>query len=185
MRDHSVFTISGPTAVGKGTVVGRLKEQHPEIALSISATTRPARPGEVDGEDYHFVSPEQFDDMVAAGELLEWAQVHGVHRYGTPRAWVEEQVADGRTVVLEIDMNGERQVRRSMPEAQSIFLAPPSWEELRNRLVGRGTEDESERHRRLATARIEMDAAPEFDHVVTNDNLADCTRELASIMGLN
>lgn len=182
--------VSGPTAVGKGTVVGRLREAHPEVMISVSATTRAPRPGEVDGVHYHFVTPAEFDELAAAGGLLEWAVVHGVHRYGTPRAPVEAAVAAGRRVVLEIDLQGARQVRSSWVgsagtgEAQFVFLAPPDFDELVRRLVGRGTEDEAERERRLATARAELAAAAEFDHVVVNHEVDQAVRDLVALLAL-
>ncbi len=174
--------VSGPTAVGKGTVVARLREQHPEVMVSVSATTRAPRPGEVDGVHYHFVGAEEFDELQAADGLLEWAVVHGVHRYGTPRAPVEAAVAAGRRVVLEIDLQGARQVRRSWPGAQFVFLAPPSWEELVRRLVGRGTESAEERERRLATARLELASAEEFDAVVVNHEVDQAVRDLVALL---
>lgn len=176
--------LAGPTAVGKGTVSADVRARYPEIWLSVSATTRPPRPGEVDGVHYHFVGPEEFDRMVADGELLEWAVVHGRNRYGTPRGPVEERLARGVPVLLEIDLAGARQVRAAMPEARFVFLAPPSWEELERRLVGRGTESAEERERRLATARVELAAADEFDHVVVNDVVQRATDELVEVMGL-
>mgnify|MGYP000979690753 CR=1 FL=1 len=174
--------LAGPTAVGKGTVSADLRARYPQVWLSVSATTRPPRPGEVDGVHYHFVTPEQFDAMAASGELLEWAVVHGRNRYGTPRRPVEERLAAGEPALLEIDLQGARQVRTTMPEAQFVFLAPPTWEDLVQRLVGRGTENEEERERRLATARVELAAEREFDHVVVNDSVARATDELASLM---
>jgi len=176
--------LAGPTAVGKGTVSADLRARYPQVWLSVSATTRPPRPGEVDGLHYHFVTPEEFDRMVADGELLEWAVVHGRNRYGTPRRPVEERLAAGEPALLEIDLQGARQVRTTMPEAQFVFLAPPSMEELVRRLVGRGTEDAEERARRLATAEVEMAAEPEFDHVVVNDDVRRATDELVALMGL-
>jgi guanylate kinase len=163
--------LAGPTAVGKGTVVRRLVERYGDVWVSISATTRSLRPGEIDGVDYYFVSERQFDGMIAAGEFLEWATVHGTYRYGTPRQPVEAQLAQGMACILEIDLAVARQVREAMPEAQLVFLAPPSWEELIRRLEGRGTESREERKRRLDTARIEMAAENEFDEVVINDEL--------------
>ena len=149
MTGRSRLTVlAGPTAVGKGTVAAYVREHHPEVWLSVSATTRRPRAGEVDGVHYHFVDDAEFDRMVAAGELLEWAVVHGRAKYGTPRAPVEQALAAGRPALLEIDLQGARQVRRSMPEAFFVFLAPPTWEELVRRLVGRGTEDEEERDAR-------------------------------------
>jgi len=133
---------------------------------------------------YRFVSPEKFDAMIADGELLEWAVVHGRNRYGTPRGPVEERLAAGESALLEIDLQGARQVRATMPEARFVFLAPPSWEELERRLVGRGTEDADERERRLATARVELAAESEFDHMIVNDDVHRATDELIQVMGL-
>ncbi|HHU11329.1 MAG TPA: guanylate kinase [Intrasporangiaceae bacterium] len=174
--------LAGPTAVGKGTISTYIRENFPQVWLSISATTRPPRPGEIDGRHYYFVTAEQFDDMVERGDMLEWALVHGRHRYGTPRHAVEQAVADGRTPLLEIDLQGARQVRASMPEALFVFLAPPSWEELIRRLIGRGTEGAEERRRRLETARVEMAAAEEFDVVIVNDDVRRAAEELVSLM---
>ncbi|MFP5335596.1 MAG: guanylate kinase [Actinomycetes bacterium] len=176
--------LAGPTAVGKGTVSADVRARYPQVWLSVSATTRPPRPGEVDGVHYHFVDGAAFDAMVERGEMLEWAVVHGRHRYGTPRRPVEQALAEGRPALLEIDLQGARQVRESMPDALFVFLAPPSWEELVRRLVGRGTEDEAERERRLATARVEMAAESEFDVTVVNDDVRRATDELVSWMGL-
>ncbi len=176
--------LAGPTAVGKGTVSADVRARYPEVWLSVSATTRPPRPGEVHGLHYLFVSPEEFDRMVAAGEMLEWAVVHGRHRYGTPRGPVEQHLAAGVPTLLEIDLQGARQVRDSMPGARFVFLAPPSFDELVRRLVGRGTEDAEERERRLATARVEMASEPEFDVTIVNDDVTRATDELASIMGV-
>lgn len=176
--------LAGPTAVGKGTVSADLRARYPQVWLSVSATTRAPRPGEVDGVHYHFVTPEAFDAMAASGELLEWAVVHGRNRYGTPRRPVEERLAAGEPALLEIDLQGARQVRGTMPDAQFVFLAPPSMAELVRRLVGRGTEDEEERARRLRTAEVEMAAEPEFDHVVVNDDVRRATDELVALMGL-
>lgn len=175
----------GPTAVGKGTIVAELRRRHPELLVSISATTRAPRTGERDGVHYHFVSEEDFDDLVARDQMLEWATVHGRHRYGTPRGPVVAELEAGRPALLEIDLDGARQVRRSMPGARMVFVAPPSWEELVARLVGRGTEDQREQERRLATARIELEAAGEFDHVIINDTVARATDELQALMGLS
>lgn len=176
--------LAGPTAVGKGTVVGALRARHPEIWVSVSATTRPPRPGEVDGVHYRFVTPEEFTRLVEHGQMLEWAVVHGVHRYGTIRGPVEEVLAEGRPALLEIDLQGARQVRRAMPEARFVFLAPPSWEELVRRLVGRGTETPAERQRRLATAREELAAVAEFDDVIVNDDVDRAADELARLVTL-
>ena len=176
--------LAGPTAVGKGTVVAELRRRHPDLFVSVSVTTRPPRPGEVDGVHYYFVSDAEFDELVAEGQMLEWALVHGAHRYGTPREPVQARLNDGRPALLEIDLAGARQVRANRPDAQFIFLAPPSWEELERRLLGRGTEGPEERERRLATARVEMDAASEFDHVVINDDIDRAVGELAGLIGL-
>lgn len=176
--------LAGPTAVGKGTVSADVRARYPEVWLSVSATTRPPRPGEVDGVHYHFVDDATFDRLAAEGEFLEWAVVHGRHRYGTPKAPVLARLAEGRPALLEIDLAGARQVRASMPDARFVFLAPPSVDELVRRLVGRGTENEAERARRLATAEVEMAAAPEFDHVIVNDDVQRATDELVAVMGL-
>lgn len=176
--------LAGPTAVGKGTVSADVRARYPEVWLSVSATTRPPRPGEIDGVHYHFVDGTTFDRMVAEGDFLEWAVVHGRHRYGTPKAPVLARLAQGRPALLEIDLAGARQVRAAMPDARFVFLAPPSVDELVRRLVGRGTENEDERARRLATAEVEMAAAPEFDHVIVNDDVQRATDELIAVMGL-
>jgi guanylate kinase len=176
--------LAGPTAVGKGTVSADVRARYPEVWLSVSATTRPPRPGEVDGVHYLFVQPEEFDRMVADGEMLEWAVVHGRHRYGTPRGPVVEHLAAGVPTLLEIDLQGARQVRSSMPDARFVFLAPPSFDELVRRLVGRGTESVEERERRLATARVELAHEDEFDVTIVNDDVTRATDELASIMGV-
>lgn len=174
--------LAGPTAVGKGTVVRALRAREPDIWISVSATTRAPRPGEIDGVHYFFVTPERFDEMIANGELLEWAVVHGVHRYGTPRGPVEEHLATGLPVLLEIDLQGARQVRRTMPDAQFVFLAPPSWDELVHRLVGRGTEGAEERERRLVTAREELAAENEFDATIVNDTVEAAAAELERLI---
>lgn len=176
-----LIVLAGPTAVGKGTVAAWIREHHPEIAMSVSATTRPPRPGEIDGTHYHFVSPEEFDRLIENDGLLEWATVHGVNRYGTPRAPVERKLAQGESVLLEIDLQGARQVREALPEAYLVFLAPPSWDELVSRLVGRGTETEAERERRLATAREELAAVSEFDTTIVNTEVEEAGRELVDL----
>lgn len=178
-----VYVISGPTAVGKGTIVERLRRIHPEIFVSCSATTRKPRPGEVDGVSYYFLDDAQFDELVISGGLLEWAGVHG-DRYGTPREPVERALREGRPVILEIDLQGARQVRHSYPQAVEIFLAPPSWEELVHRLRGRGTENQDQQSRRLRTARHELDAEDEFDHVVVNREIGTTVREMVDLMRL-
>jgi len=174
--------IAGPTAVGKGTVVKHILENYPDVALSVSATTRAPRPGEVDGVDYYFWTHEQFDAAIARGEMLEYAIVHGVNKYGTPRGPVTAAMASGKLVILEIDLQGARQVRAAMPEARLVFIAPPSWDELVRRLEGRGTESAEEQERRLATARVELAAQSEFDHIVINDEVARCAAEVVNLM---
>jgi len=174
--------IAGPTAVGKGTVVRWMLEKHPEIKVSVSATTRAPRPGEVDGEHYLFVSHQEFDAMISAGELLEYAVVHQKHRYGTPRKPVEKALAANQQVVLEIDVQGARQIKRSMPEANLIFIAPPNWEELRRRLVDRGTESPEQVEIRLETAKEELAAASKFDHTVINYEVAECGQQVLDLM---
>jgi guanylate kinase len=174
--------LAGPTAVGKGTVAADIRKNHPEVWISVSATTRRPRPGEVHGRHYWFVTDEEFDDLVASGQLLEWAVVHKGARYGTPRRPVEEALAAGRPALLEIDLQGARQVRRSMPQALFVFLAPPSWEELVRRLVGRGTETPEERERRLETARAELAAEAEFDVTVVNTEVHAASEELVALI---
>ena len=177
-----LVVLAGPTAVGKGTVAAAIRANHPEVWISVSATTRAPRPGEVDGVHYHFVSDAEFDDMVAREALLEWAVVHGAARYGTPRAPVEEMLAAGRPALLEIDLQGARQVRETMPEALFVFLKPPSWDELVRRLVGRGTETEAERLRRLDTAVAELAAEREFDVTIVNHEVHAAATELVALM---
>jgi guanylate kinase len=176
--------LSGPTAVGKGTVVTRLTQEHPEIFVSVSVTTRPPRPGEVAGVHYHFVSDAEFDALIAEGALLEWAIVHGVHRYGTPRGPVLQALVLGRPALLEIDLQGARQVRANCPDARFVFLAPPSWEELVRRLVGRGTESAVQRERRLQTARAELASQTEFDYVVVNREIGQAVEDLVALVRL-
>ncbi len=178
------MVLAGPTAVGKGTVAAAVRRRHPEVWISVSVTTRAPRPGEVDGVHYHFVDDEEFDRLVAEDELLEWAVVHGAARYGTPRRPVEASLAAGRPSLLEIDLQGARQVRETKPDAIFVFLKPPSWDELVRRLVGRGTETAEERERRLTTARAELAAEPEFDHTIVNHEVHDAADELVAFMVL-
>jgi guanylate kinase len=185
VRRSRLTVLAGPTAVGKGSVSADIRAHHPEIWISISATTRHPRPAEVHGVHYWFVSEAEFDRMVADDELLEWAVVHHAARYGTPRAPVEEALAAGRPALLEIDLQGARQVREAMPEAFFCFLAPPTWDELVRRLVGRGTESAEERERRLATARLELAAEPEFDVVIVNREIHAAAEELVALMVLD
>ncbi|HWM72289.1 MAG TPA: guanylate kinase [Nocardioides sp.] len=180
-----LVVLAGPTAVGKGTVAAAVRERHPDVWISVSATTRSPRPGEVDGVHYWFVTDEEFDRMIDADELLEWAVVHKAARYGTPRKPVEEALAAGRASMLEIDLQGARLVRDAMPEALFVFLKPPSWEELVRRLVGRGTESEAERSRRLDTAREEMAAENEFDETIVNHEVHDAADQLVTLMMLD
>lgn len=174
--------IAGPTAVGKGTVVRHLREQNPEILVSVSATTRQPRVGENDGVDYFFVTNEEFDRMIEQNELLEYAVVHQVNRYGTPRGPVEAALEAGKQIILEIDIQGAEQVKRAMPEANLIFIAPPSLEELKRRLLGRGTETAEEIATRLESAEAEMKAQDQFDHVVINREVAECAQEVLDLM---
>lgn len=195
-RRPRLTVLSGPTAVGKGTVVGRLRETRPEVFVSVSATTRPARPGEVDGVHYLFVDDAEFDRLIADGELLEWAVVHNSYRYGTPREPVRAALAAGRPAILEIDLQGARQVKLACDpgrgaggiestDVQYVFLMPPSWDEMVRRLVGRGTESVEERERRLTTAREEMLAVDEFDHIVVNTEIDQAVAELVVLLGLS
>lgn len=174
--------ISGPTAVGKGTVVRYLLEHFDDVHLSVSATTRDPRPGEVDGVDYYFLSNDEFELLVESGQMLEYATVHGKNYYGTPRQPVETAIAAGKHVILEIDIQGARQVKSSRPESRTIFIAPPTWDDLVQRLKGRGTESAEEQAVRLATARVELEAQAEFDHVVINDEVARCAHEVLELM---
>ena len=181
-RPRRLVVLAGPTAVGKGTLSAYVRDHFPEVWLSVSATTRSPRPGEVEGIHYHFVDEPEFSRMEQAGELLESAVVHGRNHYGTPRGAVEQALREHQMALLEIDLQGARQVRATMPEAFFVFLAPPSWDELVRRLVGRGTEDEEERNRRLETAKVEMAAEDEFDVTIVNDDVRRAAEELVSLM---
>ncbi len=176
-----MFVITGPSGVGKGTLIRGLLERVPELELSVSATTRKPRPGERDGVDYHFLTPEQFEAHVAAGNFLEHATYSG-NRYGTLRSEVERRLRQGKPVALEIEVQGARQVRSAMPEATAVFIAPPSSEALRARLIGRGTDTPEQVDERMRTAERELEAQPEFAHVVVNDRLEQATEELVAIV---
>jgi guanylate kinase len=177
-----LVVLAGPTAVGKGTVSAYIRENFPEVLLSISATTRPPRPGEIDGVHYYFVSDAEFDRMIADHELLEWAVVHNSYRYGTPRPPIDAALEAGRQVLLEIDLQGARNVKKALPSAVLVFLLPPTWEELVRRLTGRATEDPAEQARRLETARVELAAQNEFDYRVVNTDARVAAREVVELM---
>jgi guanylate kinase len=179
-----LVVLAGPTAVGKGTVSAYIRNNYPEVHLSVSATTRPPRPGEVDGTHYFFVTDAEFDAMIERHELLEWAVVHNSYRYGTPRTPVEAALGAGKRVLLEIDLQGARSVRREMPDAVLVFLLPPTWEELVRRLTSRDTEDTAEQSRRLETAKVELAAQDEFDYRVVNTDVAVAAREVVELMAV-
>ncbi len=179
---HRLVVLAGPTAVGKGTVSAYIREHYPDVLLSVSATTRTPRPGEIDGVHYFFVDDAEFDRRIEHGELLEWAVVHNSYRYGTPRPPIEAALAAGRRVLLEIDLQGARQVRATMPDALLVFLLPPSWEELVRRLIGRGTESAEEQQRRLDTAKVELGAQDEFDVRVVNTDVGVAARQVVALM---
>lgn len=178
---HRLTVVSGPSGVGKSSVVGELRKLEPDIYFSVSVTTRKPRPGEIDGAHYHFVDRVEFDAMVADGRLLEWAEFAG-NCYGTPREPVEKALADGRPAILEIELQGARQVRVAMPEARLVMLMPPSWEELVGRLTGRGTESEAAVQTRLAEAERELAAAGEFDERLVNADVREAAEHLLSLI---
>jgi guanylate kinase len=180
--ESKLVVLAGPTAVGKGTVSTSIRENYPNVLLSVSATTRKPRPGETDGISYYFVDDAEFDRMIEAGEFLEWAVVHNQSRYGTPRAPIDTALAEGKSVLLEIDIQGARQVRAAMPEARLVFLLPPTWDELVRRLTGRGTESAEEQARRLETAEVELAAQNEFDFLVVNNDVEAAAAEVVDLM---
>jgi guanylate kinase len=178
-----VFVITGPSGVGKGTLIRTLLQRIPDLELSVSATTRDPRPGERDGTDYHFVGPAGFDRLIQRGDLLEWAEIHGgLHRSGTLREPVERALSAGRPVLVEVDLSGARAIKSALPEAVTVFLAPPSFEELARRLRGRGTESEVQFARRLQTAREELAARHEFDVVLVNDDVPAAASRLVALL---
>lgn len=176
-----LIVLTGPSGAGKGTLLKQLLQEHPELYVSISATTRQPRPGEVHGQHYYFYDRSKFDEMVSDGQFLEWAEFSG-NCYGTPRGPVAEKIASGKTVILEIELEGARQVRASFPEAYRIFIMPPSFEELESRLRGRGTETDDVVARRMQRAKDEIAAASEFDVQIVNDDLKKAVAELASVV---
>jgi guanylate kinase len=180
-RPARLTVLSGPSGVGKGTVVAKVRDLYPHVWVSVSCTTRAPRPDETDGVQYHFVTRDQFQAMIAAGELLEFAEFAG-NLYGTPRRAVDEHLRAGEPALLEIELQGARQVREAMPEAQFLFLAPPSWQELTRRLTGRATEDEERIKARLERAEVELAAAEEFDHVIVNEDVEAAAAELVRLI---
>ena len=182
-RRGRLIVLAGPSGVGKSSVVRVLRRVLPELWFSVSVTTRDPRPGEVDGEDYHFVTADEFDRMIEAGELLEWVSVHGgLHRSGTPAEPVERALEQGKPVLLELDLAGARAVRVSKPEATLVFMAPPTWEDLVHRLTSRATEEPAATERRLETAKVELAAQSEFDTVVVNTDVDHSCEELVSLL---
>ena len=180
-RTPRLFVVSGPSGVGKGTLVSRVRDQRPDLGLTVSATTRQPRPGEVDGTSYYFLSVEDFEQRVAAGEFLEWANVFG-NRYGTLRSEVDRNLDAGKSVILEIDVQGALNVRKLMPEAVLVFIEPPSFEALESRLRGRGTEEEEVVQVRLKTAKGELELAPSYDERIVNDDLQEATSEFLRML---
>jgi guanylate kinase len=182
-QEGRLVVLAGPSGVGKSSLVRKLRELYPDLWFSVSATTRARRPGEIDGQDYHFVSNAEFDRMIAAGELLEWADIHGgTHRSGTPRSPIERRLADGQPALLELDLQGARTVRTVLPDALQVFITPPSWDVLVDRLVGRGTEPPDVVERRLQTAKEELAARDEFDVEVVNDEMRRAAEDLLTLV---
>jgi guanylate kinase len=178
-----IVVLSGPSAVGKSTVVSCLRQRLPDLHFSVSATTRSPRPGEVDGVDYTFVTPERFQQLIDDNDLLEWAEIHGgLHRSGTPAEPVRQALAAGHPVLIEVDLAGARAVKQAMPEVLTVFLAPPSWDVLRDRLIGRGTESPEVQARRLETAKAELAAQDSFDVIVVNSRLESACAQLVSLL---
>ena len=180
-----LVVLSGPSAVGKGTLASYIIANNDDFDLSVSATTRSARPSEIAGKSYLFVSEDEFSKMQNSNQLLEWATVHGLHRYGTPRLPVEKALAEGKNVVLEIDVQGAFQVKMALPEAMTIFVHPPSFEELEARMHKRGTESPEDKLRRLETAKSELSQAASFDFQVVNDEVARCAQEVVDLVKSN
>ena len=181
-RVGRLIVVAGPTAVGKGTVVSRVRELYPAAQFSVSATTRAPRPGEINGVHYYFVTPEQFDALVQTGQMLEWAVVHGKNRYGTPRKPIADALNSGQSIILEIDIQGARQVKAAMPSALLVFLLPPSWDELVRRLTSRATESDAEQQRRLETAKAELEAQDSFDITIVNDDVDRAAKAVVELL---
>ncbi len=177
-----LVVLAGPTAVGKGAVSSHIRENYPDVHLSVSATTRAPRPGETNGVNYFFVSDDEFDELIETDQMLETAIVHNAFRYGTPRAPIDEALSSGKSVLLELDLQGARSVRAAMPSAVLVFLLPPTWDELVRRLIGRDTESSVEQQRRLETAKVELAAQDEFDVKVVNHEVSQAAREVVDLM---
>ncbi len=176
-----LILLTGPSGVGKGTLLQALRQRHPDLPVSVSATTRPPRPGEVEGKNYYFVTRDQFQDLIDQGALLEWAEFAGNY-YGTPRAPVMEKLTAGQGVILEIELEGARQVRQTFPESLQVFVLPPSLAELEHRIRQRGQDSEAAIARRLSRARVEIEAAPEFDIQIVNDHLESALKQLEQVV---
>ena len=177
-----LIVIAGPSAVGKGTLASYIVDNFPGFALSVSATTRPPRPGELEGVSYFFLDNEQFRKSIDSGMMLEWATVHGANLYGTPKEPVLRALSEGRNVILEIDVQGAFQVKKAFPMATLVFVSPPNFDELRSRLDKRGTESEEDKQIRLETAKSELEQAREFDFLVVNDEVARCAQEVVDLV---